>query len=492
MSPAAEKNFQEFPAASGSGRGLRFVYHGAAVADARGPRGTSLLVEFGSGPLPCVLAVGRADEVARHPGAPGATVVALPDSIILPGFVNAHTHLDLTHIGPKPHDASHGFVPWIDMIRAERLLEPQGVASAVMRGAELCLAGGTVAVGDIAGALPEDRAFPAWRALRESGMLGVSYQELLGIGNRMGAGQRRLASLAEQIAGALDNAGGARLLLPALGLQPHAPYTVDVRVYAEAAAVAARCGLPIATHLAETTEEREFVERGVGPMRGLLVAAGIWEDSILERLGQGLHPVRHLAPALSQAPFTLAHVNDLTDECLELLAGMPASVVYCPRASAYFGAEQRLGPHRYREMIDAGINVALGTDSIVNLPEAAADAKRGGISILDEMRLLYRRDGVDPWLLLALATVGGARALSLPERWFQMDAGGELAGAVAVPLGLRREPGGITWNDSARTTLEAVLRSDAPPVLLFWSNGCRSMGFSTSAGSASSKINHSS
>jgi cytosine/adenosine deaminase-related metal-dependent hydrolase len=107
-------------------------------------------------------------------------------------------------------------------------------------------------------------------------------------------------------------------------------------------------------------------------------------------------------------------------------AGWP--VIYCPRASAYFAAERDFGPHRYREMLAAGITVALGTDSIVNLDTP------GHISTWDEMRLLHRRDRADPVTLLKMATINGAAALRREIAPFTLATMGTLAGLVAIPV----------------------------------------------------------
>ncbi|HRQ74132.1 MAG TPA: hypothetical protein PLU35_13995, partial [Phycisphaerales bacterium] len=135
------------------GSGLRRIEADAAF-DAGGlvSAPVSLLVEVGATGRAVALAVGTPGEVSRHPGASSARVVGLAGCVILPGLVNAHTHLDLTHLGPRPHDPEEGFVAWVERVRAGRRQEDDGIAESVRRGVGLCLAGGTVAVGDIAGA----------------------------------------------------------------------------------------------------------------------------------------------------------------------------------------------------------------------------------------------------------------------------------------------------------------------------------------------------
>jgi aminodeoxyfutalosine deaminase len=442
------------------------LFRAGAILDAAGMAGTALLVELGAGDLPRVLAVGSPDEVATHPGSAAAQAFDLRHCVIIPGLVNAHVHLDLTHIGPQPHEPGDGFLPWIDMIRSSRRHDAAGIAESVQKGIEMSLKGGAVAVGDIAGGLPEEAGLAAWRTLAESPLLGVCFTEVFGIGNRRQAGMDRLQAIAPDVAHAA--AGPVRL-----GIQPHAPYSVDRRVYAEAVRFAHQTGAPLATHLAESPEEDLLVRHAEGPFRHLLERLGFWDESVEKFLGRGEHPAQHLEPILREAPFLVAHMNDATDEAIDLLARHRATIAYCPRGAEYFGRPAAFGPHRYREMLQAGVNVALGTDSLVNLP---AGTER--LSVLDEARLLYRRDRTDPLLLLRMATVNGANGLGMPEDWFRFRPGGELAGAVAVPL----EPHegdlfGSTWNTPVRDGLTRVLDGSGSPVLLFnrkdccWSRG---------------------
>ena len=371
-----------------------------------------------------VLAAGPPDAL----GAPGLPQpdrrVELPDRLLIPGLVNAHAHLDLSHIGSAPHEPGDGFVSWVDRIRAGRRDTDDGIADAVRLGIELSIAGGTAAVGDIAGA-PGGRLCDApARVLGGSPLAGVSFLEFFGIGRSAATAAERLERFARQELDALRAALSGTPVR--VGLQPHAPNTVDLGVYRWAAALAERHGLPLATHLAETPEEREFVSRGSGPQRAMLERFGLWDGSVLQRVGRGLGPVEHLAGVLAGGRVLCAHVNDATDAGIRVLAGTGTPVVYCPRASAYFGADRHFGPHRYRDMLAAGVPVCLGTDSIVNLDTPDR------ISVLDEMRLLHRRDGCDARTLLAMGTVHGAAALGLDPGAVTLEPG-PLAGLVSVP-----------------------------------------------------------
>ncbi|MGD9689947.1 MAG: amidohydrolase family protein [Phycisphaerales bacterium] len=401
-----------------------------------------------------LLAAGTPDDVSRHALAPGARAVECPDAVLIPGLINAHTHLDLTSIGPIAHEPADGFVAWVNQVRSRRAQTRESVAAAVARGVELSLAGGVVAVGDIAGAVQGVPCAWAAEALSNSSLSGVSYLEFFGIGAHEPRAAALLKAIALDVARSSAEGGPVRL-----GLQPHAPYSVSLELFQEVASFARHMGVRVATHLSESPEELEFVASGTGPLADLLREVDAWDESMESTFtNPGVTPVRWLEPALRQARFVAAHVNHCDDADIEVLVKSRTSVAYCPRASAYFGAPDRLGPHRYRELLAAGVNVILGTDSLLNLPAQAADPATGGMSTLDEMRLLYRRDGTDPSTLLAMGTTGAARGLGFHPASFLLSGplGGPIGGVVAVPIA----------GEAADDPLAAIMESDAPPSLL--------------------------
>lgn len=417
----------------------------AGVADARRlrtpPGSGGILLRADAGGAVAVLAAGELDAVEAHPETPNARRVRLPDAVVIPALVNAHTHLDLTPLGPRPFDRERGFTGWLEAVRLARA----GVGDAgagVKMGCSLLRAGGVGAVGDIVGgglaALGE-----AFEAISRSGLEGVAFLEFFGTGSRQAS---TIRSMREAV-GAGGTSGRIRV-----GLQPHAPYSAGPGVYREAACLSRARGVPVATHVGESLAERRFIHDETGPIREMIERLGLWEEARDESLGCAPSPVARVASALTGATSWLAvHVNDCSDEDFEHLAASCAHVVYCPRASAYFAHEADLGPHRYRDMLRAGINVALGTDSILCLPSGE---QSGRLSPLDEMRLLWRRDGTDARSLLAMATINGARALGLDETRYTLEPGGRTAGVLAID---------VSGTDRALAPDERILESDAPP-----------------------------
>lgn len=403
-----------------SDRRPRYVHTGMVVdADFVCAAPGALLMRDGG-----IVAAGAPPAVPRPAD---ALVIERDDLVVFPALVNTHCHLDLSHLGPRPFDGD--FTRWIDGVRAGRAAGPDEIAEATGRGVALARAGGTALVGDIAGM---GSAVPA-RVLRAEGLPGVSYMEVFGLGD----GQERAIAALRRVAGEPAEADGVRQ-----GLQPHAPYSCGPEVYRAAATL----GRPLATHLAETPEEERFVRAGAGPLAEMLREMGVWNETIppAER-----HPVDAVLEWLGGAPVLAAHANYLGPEHAQRLASASASIAYCPRASAYFGhPRDGASPHRYRALIDAGVNVVLGTDSLVCLDTPDR------ISVLDDMRLLYRRDGTDPRLLLRMGTTAAARALGFDEAGYDLRPGPS-AGILAVTIDPR-----------APDPLAALLRSDAAPAWL--------------------------
>ena len=365
-----------------------------------------------------VVAAGSPESV----GVPGGSVtwVDASDSAVIPALVNAHTHLDLTLV-PRIPEPKH-FFQWLGGVRSARLsMTADDVRQSVISGVQRLDAGGVAAVGDIAGthALQASLA-----ACSDMGLEGCVFEEVFGMGPRVPASLAALEAVTPAAAG--GHAGRIRR-----GVQPHAPYSCDRRVFE----AALRSGLPVSTHLAESVDERRFLADGSGPFRDLLESFGLWDGTFS---AGARHPIDWMAerlraasagPAERQTRVLCAHLNDVDDQSLALLATLPIDVAYCPRASEFFGH----AGHRYRAMRAAGVNVCLGTDSALNLDTPDR------ISTVDDLRLLMRRDQLPLSDALEMATVAGARALGLdPSRWdFSLS---PVAGVIAVALGEHRAP----------------------------------------------------
>ena len=368
-------------------------------------------------------------------------------STLIPGLINAHTHLDLTHIGALPFDKSAGFLSFVKQVLSQRLADPRDIAASVARGAQFSLQGGVVTVADIAGVAAGQPTLAPADALATSPLHGHSYIEFFGIGTSELANCAALATL-------MGEAATHHYERVRIGISPHATYTVSLNAYEHALRIARHHGARICTHLGENPEEREFIANGQGPFRDLLVKLGMWNDAAAATVGHRATPIAHMKPIFDRAmhaevPILAAHVNDCDDTGLTILKKHRVNVVYSPRSSDYFHNHTYFGPHRYRDMLARGINVCLGTDSVINLP-ASNSTPQGRISTWDEMRFLYTRDATDPRTLLAMATTNAAQAIGANPFAFAFTPGDALAGLVAVE----------------GSTLTSALTRDTSPALL--------------------------
>ena len=318
-------------------------------------------------------------------GSTDRETVDLGHAVILPGFINAHTHLELTSarllVEPQPQ-----FTDWIrQVIRITGGWSKDTLDSSLREGIRLSLEAGTTSLGDIGGGAHEGAPYI------ESGIRARLFHEAIGFDPAY-AGE-----IARSLFKRVDRGYPSERLLP--GISPHTPYTVSERLLELCADVAHREGVPLCIHLAETTAELEFLRAGTGEILEFRKEFGLWPGWKPPRTS----PVRYLHHlGFFEKPATLVHCNYVGREDFDIIAMTDSSVVFCPRSHAYF----RHRNHPFLNMLGHGINVALGTDSLISAPS---------LGILDEMKFL-RRDypEIEPALLLRMATTNGAKALGLP------------------------------------------------------------------------------
>jgi len=357
----------------------------AWVAPMDGPIQRDAAVAFSAG---SILAVGPAADVRRQ--FPQAEVEDLGGSVLMPGLVNAHVHLELSALTPGDRPAN--FVDWLKRLLPRSTPTVDATQAFARRGVEIgvsqCLQFGVTTVGDIS------RQCAITRPLLSAGPLRVvSYGEVQAMAQRRGLLEERLAIAAD--------ASHASDYLR-IGITPHAPYSIEADGYARCLQVARERGMPLATHLAETSAEAEFLSDHRGPFRELWSYLDAWDEQVPVFRGGPVRFARSLG--LLDYPTLLAHVNYCDNDELAMLAAGRASVVYCPRTHAYFDHP----PHRWREMLDAGINVAVGTDSTGSSPN---------LNLVDDLRLMHELAPEPPAMRLwELATLRGARALGMESR----------------------------------------------------------------------------
>ena len=302
------------------------------------------------------------------------------EAVILPGFVNAHSHLEYAVYGGFGDGLD--FPAWIGAhVERKQRIDIAEMEAIARLGALECLRSGIATVGDcsFSGA--------AATACDELGLRAIVYLEVFGSDK---------SSLEERFEPNRDRVAGAFSESVRLGVSPHAPYTCTLDLYRACADL----GLPIATHLAESEAETEFLQTGTGSWQ-------VFAELLVPP--PGTTGIRALAGAGLLGPHLLAaHCVQADEEEIELLASNDVAVAHCPRANALLGC----GVAPLAALREAGIRVCIATDSPASTPS---------FDMFDEMRAAIaaararerRPDALTCAEALELATLGGARALRL-------------------------------------------------------------------------------
>jgi len=308
------------------------------------------------------------------------------EAVILPGFVNAHTHLELTNIHGQVK-RTENLPDWLMQLMKIRDWNERIVERATSAGIAVSLAGGASTVADITNS--------GWsvKILKRSPIRKLVFYEAIGFK------LRRLLMLIV-IARLLAKLYSIRAdKLFTFGISPHAPYSVSADLYRTCRNIARFGKFHLCTHLAETESEHELLMSGTGAFRDMLNNLGITVDDWQPPRQTPVEYIHSLG-ILDNSPL-LAHCNYLRESDIQLLQASNASVVFCPRSHNYFYHRN----HPFEKLMQAGVNVALGTDSL---------ASNDSLSMLDELKFLHKsQNHISPETLLSMATLNGAKALKL-------------------------------------------------------------------------------
>jgi cytosine/adenosine deaminase-related metal-dependent hydrolase len=346
-----------------------------------------------------VIAVGPRDELLRGLASP--QVIDHPGCAILPGFVNAHTHLELTHfpawrLRTNVDYHPRRFVDWlIQLLKIKRGIAADEIPSSLAEGIRMCLESGTTVVGEII-------SNPSLAALYHASPLsGRLFFEVLG---------HDPLRFGTMLQGALQGCalcGDSRF---APGLSPHAPYTIAEQHLPRIRQESASRGLPLAIHLAESPAEADFIFDTSGPLAEEFYPFLDWQGYLMPPRRCSSTELLDRAGLLT--PATLAvHCVHLTLADAETIKRRGVSVALCPRSN------ERLDVGRAPVALlrKLGVTLALGTDSL---------ASNDSLSLWDEMR--FALDAfleLSPADMLEMVTVGGAAALGMAAAHGSLEAG---------------------------------------------------------------------
>jgi cytosine/adenosine deaminase-related metal-dependent hydrolase len=333
----------------------------------------------------------------RQPGE-----IDLGDQILLPGLVNAHTHLEFSGLAePLTYDKT--FASWIrNVVGWRRGQTDADCQTAIQLGLSESARAGVAAVGEISTRSWDAPVVAEARMLTPGETVApqvVVFDEVLGLQPEARVSQMADASQHVKLGTNLPAGTDHRFASWSPGLSPHAPYSVSRELFTEVVSLAEQTDCPVAMHLAETLDELELLYSGTGPLVDLFTEWGLWRlgqraafRSPMEVLEQ-LSPLKHVL---------VIHGNYLDNPELDFIAGRDQfTVVYCPRTHSYFQHDRYPLP----ALLKRGIRVALGTDSRASNPD---------LNLLAEVRhVASLHPEVAPAELLEMATHHGAESLGL-------------------------------------------------------------------------------
>jgi cytosine/adenosine deaminase-related metal-dependent hydrolase len=359
-----------------------------------------------------ILAAGPAPRLAGD--YPGATFVDTGRSIIMPGFVNCHSHLEYTSFRGILDDAAFG--DWIiSLIDVKASLTPEEYLVSARLGAVEAVSSGITTIADTSyGAVTLEAAGAV-------GLRGRLYLEVFGVDDSlldetMDDVERRLAEAQAAVPEGFD-----------VGLAPHAPYTVSSLLYQRISRLAQERGLKVMSHVAESKDELTYVRSGSGKFAHDYREKMGWERMLVQPYG--VTPIKYLQQWNVLHPdFLAVHAVNLTRDDISLLRSGGVAVAHCPKSNAKLGC----GVAPLADLLHAGVRVGLGTDS---------PASSNIMDMFDEMRtmlFLHRaveRDvGVlDAQACVRIATLGGAEALGLESEVGSLEPG-KRADLIAVDV----------------------------------------------------------
>jgi aminodeoxyfutalosine deaminase len=351
---------------------------------------------------------------------------------ILPGLVNAHTHLELSWMrGQVPPCGS--MPAWASSLMARRAAGQSAAGHAdqveqrVVDAIREARVSGTCLIGDVTNTLA------TYEPLMDSELSAAIFRELLGFSAPDPEG------LVAAAWGPIADLTPIAWLRPSL--VPHAPYSVSPALMQAIARSSA--GKPLSIHLGESAQEIDFLRDGTGAWRGLLEALGVWNSSWAV---PGCGPVEYLDRlGLVNRDLLAVHGVQFTDAELSRLAAAGATLVTCPRSNKWTGA----GVPPIDRFYASGVRVAIGTDSLASVDD---------LNVFAEMAEVRRlAPAVPAARILESATLAGAEALGFGAELGSIEPGkrAQLL-AVRVPADVTDveeylvsgiEPGDVRWLD---------------------------------------------
>ncbi len=368
-----------------------------------------------------IAAVGSLTAIATK--FPSAEIEDFGEAAILPGFVNCHSHLEITSMRGVLDDVEHDFSAWLLKLNEIRKdLSDEEIRSAALAGAIEGASAGVTCFGDTG---RYGRA--GFEALKKVGLRGILFQE-----TEFSAEDSTAEKDFEKLITVFEALRETESDLVRVGLSPHSPYTVSPALFRLIADFAIANDIKLSIHTAESANENDLLLNGTGFFTGIYKKYNVeWQSprctsvEYLERLG-----------VLRARPL-LAHCTNTSKSDIQLIKQSGSVIAHCPKSNAKFGH----GFAPFEHFLDAGIAVGLGSDSV---------ASNNVCDILEESRFAAlaarNRDGSKRFIsakeMLETATLGGAKALGLGDTVGTLETGKQADIAVISLKNKAQQPVG--------------------------------------------------
>lgn len=360
-----------------------------------------------------ILAVGKFAEIKVQ--FPEAEIDEYGEAAILPGFVNAHSHLEITAMRGYLDSVEHDFAAWLLKLTKTRaeILTDSDIKTAAIFGALEGARAGVTCFGDIG-----RFGVAGFEALKQNGLRGVLFQE-----TEFSPDNKTAESDFEKLKEKFLQLKETETDLVKVGLSPHSPYTVSRRLFEKIAEYAVTENIKISTHAAESDIESVLLEKGTGFFIGVYKKFGVeWEIPFCS-------PIEYLNKIgfLKTKPL-LAHCVKVSDADINLIKNSNSSIAHCPKSNAKFGH----GIAPLEKFLDAQINTGFGSDSVAsnNTCDILEEAR---FAILPARNLTTKKRFIEPEEALRIATLGGAKSLGLDTEIGTLEEGKQ-ADIIAISL----------------------------------------------------------
>jgi len=360
-----------------------------------------------------IAAVGTLKEIIGQ--FPNAKRESFGEAAIMPGFINCHSHLEITAMRGFLDREENDFYSWLIKLTKTRaeILTDADIETAAIFGALEGARGGVTCFADIG-------RFGAagFNALKKNGLRGILFQE-----TEFSPDDKTVNEDFEKLKEKFTRLKETETNLVKVGLSPHAPYTVSRRLFEKITDYAIENEIKITIHAAESVEEQELMTNGTG------FFASVYHKYGYEWRNPNCSSIEYLENiGVLRAKPLLAHCVKVSETDIRLIAESDSRIAHCPKSNAKFGH----GAAPLEKFLDNKIRVGFGSDSVAsnNVCDILEEARFG---VLSARNSLDRKRFIEPKEAIAAATLGAAKALGLDAEIGTLEAGKQ-ADLIVVSL----------------------------------------------------------